>query len=283
MNEKTSRERLAAEPEGHEAACARAPELISYLYHEAAPAEALEFEAHMERCASCRSELAEFAGVRRAIGDWHAEALGRIALSVSQANGFAQGFVAKEAKAERGPKRRNALDALREFFTLSPAWMRAATAFAGLALCALAVIAVTHLFERAQQPRTATAEVAPDKVYTQRQADEMLAQSGSGNGTGEPQQDEASKARQTPARLTQTPAPAATQPRSYASAYARRGVRSSAAAPSYMMARNAPARHGSNPMSSRERQQLAEVLLPQENSTEESLPRLSDLLGNDSN
>jgi hypothetical protein len=45
----------------------------------------------------------------------------------------------------------SALAALREFFTVSPLWMRGATAFAGLLLCALIVFAVSRLWQKPVQ------------------------------------------------------------------------------------------------------------------------------------
>jgi anti-sigma factor RsiW len=51
-------------------ACARAEDLVSYLYGEADEAAALAFEQHAQHCASCRTELAEFRQVRVSIGEW---------------------------------------------------------------------------------------------------------------------------------------------------------------------------------------------------------------------
>ena len=56
--------------------CARAEDLVAYLYNEATRDEAKDFEAHLHHCASCRTELAAFGGVREALGEWRMQALG---------------------------------------------------------------------------------------------------------------------------------------------------------------------------------------------------------------
>jgi hypothetical protein len=256
--------------------CARAPELVSYLYQEAGAAQALDFEQHMRRCVSCRTELEDFGSVRESIGDWRTSALGGIFTSTAREASPATVFEA----ATGGPARpRDALAAIREFFTLSPGWMRAATAFAGLAFCALAVVAFTHFFALTE-PQTATmAEKTPnvekssDKVYTQRQVDEMLARA-----KGE---SDASKQKRLDQESGKTDVALASP--SSTNSPTRNAVRKSATVPSPVLADASTVRHGSSHISTRERQQLAEVLLPQETKDEEKLPRLSDLLENDSN
>jgi hypothetical protein len=117
--------------------CARAEDLIAYLYQEATLAEARAFESHMEHCAACRAELASFGNVREAIGEWRELSLGKVTSPAFEAS---VAFAPTQAVRQR----RSALAALREFFTLSPLWMRAATAFAAVVFCALAAIAVVH-------------------------------------------------------------------------------------------------------------------------------------------
>jgi hypothetical protein len=254
--------------------CARAPELVSYLYQEAGAAQALDFEQHMRRCVSCRTELEDFGSVRESIGDWRTSALGGIFTSTAREASPATVFEA----ATGGPARpRDALAAIREFFTLSPGWMRAATAFAGLAFCALAVVAFTHFFARTE-PQTVAEKTTPvekssDKVYTQQQVDEMLARA-----KGESDESKRKRLDQESGK-----ADVALASPSSTNSSLRNTVRKSATVPSPVLADAATARHGSNHISTRERQQLAEVLLPQETKDEEKLPRLSDLLENDSN
>lgn len=125
--------------------CGRAEDLVAYLYQEATQAEARDFENHMQHCASCRAEMKGFKSVREAIGEWHQQALGTIpspAIALAPAKDMAG-------------QRRSALNALREFFALSPLWMRAATAAVALIFCTLAIIAVAHF---AEQPKVVVVE-----------------------------------------------------------------------------------------------------------------------------
>src|SRR5256885_3114666 len=153
--------------------CARSDDLIAYLYNEASEIEAKDFARHSKHCASCRAELADFRQVREAIGDWRTQSLGAFAAPAIEMN----------ERHATGPlntvpaRKRSALAALREFFTLAPVWMRAATVFATLAFCALAVIAFQHVYEQpkfvaATQP--VTFQPAP-KLYTREQLNEIVA------------------------------------------------------------------------------------------------------------
>lgn len=279
MNENTNRARAAAAltgtPPSPASSCNRAEQLVSYLYGEASPAEAEEFERHARACDSCRAEMADFGVLRQAIGDWRTETLGGLLSASERENERAPVFHSSII----GPAspRRSAFAALREFFALSPAWMRAATAFAAIAFCALAVFAFTHLFQRSspqQQTQAAASQPPSEKVYTEQQVKEMLAQA---RQEAEAARGGASSDQKPSATVTasneQTPKPANIPHR------AGKSVNLS----SPVLARSSPARGDGNSISTRERQQLAEVLLPQETKDEEKLPRLSDLLGNDSN
>ncbi|HUQ33735.1 MAG TPA: zf-HC2 domain-containing protein [Pyrinomonadaceae bacterium] len=146
--------------------CARTEELVTYLYGEATRDEAKAFEAHMQVCASCRAELSTFGNVREAMGEWRQQSLGSFASSTGMEASAAQALAA-------GHKRRSsAMAALREFFTLSPTWMRAATAAAALLFCALAVIAVAYF---RQQPQTVVVEKFIKSGYTEKEVEEMIA------------------------------------------------------------------------------------------------------------
>jgi anti-sigma factor RsiW len=275
MNQKMKQEAQISEASNETPACARAEELVSYLYQEASAAQAHDFEQHMRGCVSCRAELEEFGIVRESIGDWRTSALGGLFISNASEASLATSF---EASKDAPARQRNALAALREFFTLSPGWMRAATAFAGLAFCALAVIAFTHFFERAET-QTALSEKPPvvekssDKIYTKQQVDEMLARV--------KQESDAGKQQRLDQESHHTDV-AVASPSSTNSA-TRQTTRKSATVPSPVLANASTVRRGTNHISTRDRQQLAEVLLPQETKDEEKLPRLSDLLQNDSN
>jgi hypothetical protein len=131
--------------------CARAEDMVAYLYHEATPAQARDFENHMQRCASCSTEVVEFGGVREAIGEWRQQALGSLTSTTVEVNTSRSLASASETSGQR----RSALTALREFFALSPVWMRAATAAVALIFCTLAIIAVAHF---AEQPKVVVVE-----------------------------------------------------------------------------------------------------------------------------
>lgn len=174
--------------------CGRAEDLVAYLYGEAAPAEAQDFEGHARQCASCREELAAFGAVREAIGEWRLQSLpSPEPLAVTSAHAAAGN--------ETYRRRRSALSALREFFTLSPAWMRAGVAAAGLIFCALTFIAVAYFTERpevivleAQTPsgggKPAEIMVEPIETVTKQDAktDRSQALSVAANGTRPPAQ-----------------------------------------------------------------------------------------------
>lgn len=120
----------ATKPRG----CVRGEELVAYLYGEATKEEAALFGRHLEACAVCRDELAAFGGVRAELGEWRAEALGTV-----------PSFNIGEALApSNAPRKRSARAALREFFSLSPLWLRAGACAATLAVCALLALTLAR-------------------------------------------------------------------------------------------------------------------------------------------
>ena len=124
----------AATPRG----CERGEELVTYLYGEATKEEAGLFRRHLEACAVCREELAALGGVRAGLGAWRAEALGTVpSLNIEEA--FAPARVLPAA-----PRKRSARAALREFFSLSPLWLRAGAFAATLAVCALLALTLAR-------------------------------------------------------------------------------------------------------------------------------------------
>lgn len=134
--------------------CHRAEDLVTYLYGEATAEEARDFSAHLQQCDACRAEFSVFHQVRDSIVAWRTEALGRVAQVPQVSTSVAtDGFVQHERKL-------SASAALREFFSVSPLWLRGATAFAGLLLCALIVFAISRTW---QQPT----QLATDKKYTE--------------------------------------------------------------------------------------------------------------------
>jgi hypothetical protein len=142
--------------------CDRAEEFVTYLYGEATPEEAGGFRKHLSSCAVCREELAAFGGVREVVGEWRAEARGSLlsldikevlapANEVRQApEGFRRtpaGEDLRHAPAEirqSQERKRSAVAALSEFFSLSPLWLRAGALAATLVVCTLAALTLAR-------------------------------------------------------------------------------------------------------------------------------------------
>ena len=132
--------------------CERGPELVAFLYNEASEDERRDFESHLNDCRTCREEVASFAVVRESITTWRDEA--------------SAGFVSTPL-----PKK-SALAAFRQFFDLSPLWLKGASAFALLTLCVLAALAIVNL-KNNETPITST-PVSQDKVYSAQEVDRMI-------------------------------------------------------------------------------------------------------------
>lgn len=106
--------------------CERSSDLMTFLYNEMDASETREFESHLQQCSNCRDEAASFGHVRQSIVAWRDEVL----------NGF--------VPATTTPVRRSALAAFRQFFDLSPLWLKGAAAFAVLTFCVLVVLAFVN-------------------------------------------------------------------------------------------------------------------------------------------
>ena len=114
--------------------CQRANDLLAYLYDEASETEKAIFTRHLQECAPCQTELNAFQGVRAGMAAWRSEIL-----STAPAR-----LVTDYAPASQQPSLAAAWAALRALFTLSPLWLRGATAFAGLAFVGLLVFTLTR-------------------------------------------------------------------------------------------------------------------------------------------
>lgn len=138
--------------------CERADELVSVLYGEASERETRDFELHLKQCAGCRAEFAAFAQVRESIGEWRDEAL--------------TGFVPSQAAMTAVPVKKSAVVALRQFFDLSPLWLKGAVGFAAVVFVVLAAVAVF----RPNPKVPVVAKVDSDAVYTQADVDRAVQQ-----------------------------------------------------------------------------------------------------------
>jgi anti-sigma factor RsiW len=140
--------------------CHRSEDLVTYLYGEANDADAKDFAAHMRLCDACRSEFAIFQQVHDSILQWRSEALGAGSLVDSSATTPAAIHLA--ALTSHQP-RLSAFAAVREFFSVSPLWLRGATALASLVFCVLVIFAVSRYWTKSAP----TMVNDPDhKVYT---------------------------------------------------------------------------------------------------------------------
>jgi len=136
--------------------CERTSDLIAFLYNEADERERRDFQLHLNECSTCREEVASFGVVRESITEWRDEALA--------------GFVSQPV-ATKAP-RKSALAALRQFFDLSPLWLKGATAFAVVAFCVLAVMAFMNM----QSKNVQVASTAPSSEthYTKEDVERLV-------------------------------------------------------------------------------------------------------------
>ena len=136
--------------------CERASDLVAFLYNEASEHERRDFESHLNECGVCRDEVASFGVVRESITNWRDEVL--------------SGFVSTPLPSQANKK--SALAAFRQFFDLSPLWLKGATAFAVLALFALATVALFKL--QTNDKQIASTEAKETTVYTAQEVDRMV-------------------------------------------------------------------------------------------------------------
>lgn len=137
----------------HSPGCERASDLIAFIYNEGSEQEAQDFELHLRDCSSCREEAASFGVVRESIVTWRDEALA--------------GFVSTPVTT---PTRKSALAALRQFFDLSPLWLKGATAFALLGFCLLVGIVIFRNRER----QVEITDKNPNAIYTEQDVDRKV-------------------------------------------------------------------------------------------------------------
>jgi hypothetical protein len=148
--------------------CHRSEDLVTYLYNEASAAEAQDFASHVETCEACRAEFAVFSQVHESILLWRNEALGSAFSPSAQAAPVLAEATTDSRQFVRHERKLPALAALREFFSVSPLWLRGATAFGALLLCVLAILAMSRLSQR--QSPVANNETKPK--YSQRDIDQ---------------------------------------------------------------------------------------------------------------
>jgi hypothetical protein len=131
--------------------CERENDLIAFLYGELNDSEAQTFQSHMRDCASCNAELAAFRDIRNSVVAWRNESLG----------GVISFPIAESAVSRTDHEKPSALAALREFFNLSPLWMKGALAFASILFCLFAVLAIARLRDK---PPVVTLQYSPQEL-----------------------------------------------------------------------------------------------------------------------
>ena len=146
----------------HSPACERASDLIAFVYNETTESEKRDFELHLKECRECREEVASFGVVRESITAWRDEAL--------------SGFVSTPLAAPA--RRKSALAAFRQFFDLSPLWLKGATGFAVVVFCVLAAVAFLRApktIETSQSNhQVASTPPNPNRIYTQQDVDQKV-------------------------------------------------------------------------------------------------------------
>jgi anti-sigma factor RsiW len=153
--------------------CERASELVAFLYDEMDERETREFQLHLQQCKQCREEVASFGVVRESITAWRDEALA--------------GFVSTPVRTK---SRKSAVSALRQFFDLSPLWLKGATAFAMIAFVVLAAVAVMKLRTN-NMPTGVNADAKYTEQDVNRIVKEALAKQPNASKSGEAQNETA--------------------------------------------------------------------------------------------
>jgi len=118
--------------------CGRENDLIGFLYGELNEVEATAFQRHLRECETCNAELADLGEVRESVVAWRNESVGSVAFP-------AQVTASSRTEAPRATP--SAMTALRQFFNLSPLWMKGAVAFAAILFCVFAGLALARLRE----------------------------------------------------------------------------------------------------------------------------------------
>jgi len=148
-------------------ACDQANDLIAYLYGELDEAGAESFQRHMHGCELCSGELAAFSGIRRSVVAWRNEALGGVSSTATAGYAFAD---------RENQQKPSALAALREFFNLSPLWMKGAVAFATILFCILAGLTMARFRNVPMPPAAANHPGQPDSLYSKEQLNAIVEQ-----------------------------------------------------------------------------------------------------------
>lgn len=153
--------------------CGRESDLITFLYGEMNDVDARTFQRHVRICASCNAELEAFHDVRESVVAWRNEALGATSSPVK-----------KWAVTTADQKKPSALMALREFFNLSPLWLKGAVAVASVLFCILAGLAIARFRDKSpvgtitDPGSTAYSQQELDAIVERRVREELIRREG---------------------------------------------------------------------------------------------------------
>lgn len=176
--------------------CERADALLAYLYGETTEAETAQFATHLQSCDACQTEATTLGAIRTQLSDLRDGSLAHAWRAATHKQTFAErlspAFTAASLPAPVAATRltsqtndarsaRAAFAALRDFFTLSPVWMRGATAFATVAIVALlAFAAFSFGRERAVSNNAVAIDTNRNAVasptYTESQVEQLISQ-----------------------------------------------------------------------------------------------------------
>ena len=151
--------------------CERAGDLLSFLYGETDEREARDFGKHLENCEFCRSELSAFGQVRESISLWKHESLS----------------TSLPPRVELVTRQKSAMSAIREFFDLSPLWLKGAVGFTVVAFFVMAVLVLASLQNRPDSSVQSAGKYSEEQL---RQADADALKKQSETVAASSQQDE---------------------------------------------------------------------------------------------
>jgi hypothetical protein len=143
--------------------CGRENDLLDFLYGEMNDLESRTFQLHVDHCLACSAELAGLKDVRQSVVEWRNESLG----------GLFSPVINRSAEPRLTERKPSALAALREFFNLSPLWMKGAVAFASLLFVMFAGLAIVSLRDK---PPVATATNQASNANSEQQLKDRVAQ-----------------------------------------------------------------------------------------------------------
>ncbi|HXD34612.1 MAG TPA: hypothetical protein VN643_26060 [Pyrinomonadaceae bacterium] len=143
--------------------CNRSEELVAFLYNEMEDGDARKFEQHLHECVRCERELASFGEIRQSIVSWRDASLAPAWSNTAENE--SRGFIPSVQA------RPSAFAAIREFFSLSPLWLKGAAAFASLLFCVCAALAIAYM----RTPNTTVTVQTTDKIYSQDELNRQVA------------------------------------------------------------------------------------------------------------